>query len=125
MAGWSFVASGRSELDERVDFGATQLVAPIERTQLDDEEEGTDGTLLLFDEAASGRRRPTGRQQIVDDDHLLARPDSIDVRLERAGAVFERVFHPVGLVGQLSQLPDRREAQAEPIREGRAEQETA
>ena len=62
-------------------------------------------TTGLFDHRAAGGDRTAGGQQIVDDQHLAARPDDgIGVDLQGVGAIFEVVGMRKRLARQLSRL---------------------
>src|SRR5947209_4599187 len=114
-----------SETDERVHLGAAELLPAAQSEKLHDEKVRPDRRALLANQLAGGGGGASGGQEIVDDGHLLALLHRVDVGLEDARAVLEGVLHALGLVGELPQLADRRDADAEPIGERGAEEEAA
>src|SRR5262249_3626929 len=70
-------------------------------------------------------RGAAGREQVVDDQHLLSLVDRVAVHLEAVGAVFERVAHADRRVRKLPDLAYGNEARADPIRDRGAEDEPA
>ena len=77
----------------------------------------------LLDHVDRGLRRPAGGDQIVDQQHALARRDRIGVHLDAIRAVLELVVLADGLVRELSGLAHGDEARAELHRHGAAEDE--
>ena len=69
--------------------------------------------------------RAAGRQEVVDDQHLLARLDRVAMDLERVRAVFERVLDGDRLGRQLAELPDRDQAGVELVGHRGTEDEPA
>ena len=72
-----------------------------------------------------GHSRPACGDQVVDQEHPLARCHSIAVYLDLIGSVFERVGDAHGLVRQLALLSHRHEARAEAMGDGTAQDEAA
>jgi MFS family permease len=62
--------------------------------------------------AHGGQRRAAGRDQIVDQQHLVRIGQHIGMDLDRVDAIFERVVLPDRRAGQLAALADRHEADA-------------
>src|SRR5438067_3791482 len=114
-----------SERDERVHLRAAELLPAAQGEELDDEEIGPDDSACLAHQLARGGSGASGGEQIVDDGHLLALLHRVDVRLEDSRPVLEGVLHALGLVGELPELADGRDADAESIGERGAEKEPA
>ncbi len=86
------------------------LPGPAEVWQVDDETGRDDLRTHLRQQTASGFGRSAGRDQVVDEDHLLATDDGVLVHLHLVDAVFEAVGDADGLVRQLALLADGDEA---------------
>ena len=78
--------------EQRVDLELAELVAPLERGQLDHEREAGDLAAQTSDELDRAHHRPAGGEQVVHDEHALARGDRVGMDLERGGAVLELVL---------------------------------
>src|SRR5690349_14861116 len=120
-------ACGASVRDQRLHRPARALqpLAAVEERELHHEEEGAHLRSLLVDQLRRAPGGAAGREQIVDHRHLLSRLHRVHVRLEHALPVLQRVLDAVGLVRQLAQLADGREADLQPVRQRRAEDEAA
>ena len=70
---------------------ALELVAPVQRDELDEERQRVHFAAQPADEAARRLRGAAGREQVVDDQHPLAFLHRVVVDLERVGAVLEVV----------------------------------
>src|SRR6267378_4139463 len=107
-------------------FDGTGLLdpfAPLEERELDHEQEDADLAPLLLHQLTRAPGRAAGRKQVIDHRHLLAGLDRVDMRLQRALAVLERVLDPIRLVRQLPELADWREPDLQAIRESGPEDE--
>ena len=93
--------------------------------QIDDESGAHHVGLELAQQLDRGFRRAAGGDQIVDQQHRLARADGILMDLDDVDAVFELVFLADGLGRQLALLADRHEAAAQPVRHRAAQDEAA
>ncbi len=69
--------------------------------------------------------RPAGRQEVVDDEHLLTRLDRVAMDLEGVRSVLERVLDGDRLGRELAQLAHGHEAGVELVGHRRAEDEAA
>src|SRR5678809_1252351 len=80
--------------DEGVDAVAALLdpLAAAEVVELDDERALDDLGAHLLEQAQRGVRGAAGREQIVDDEDALALGDGVDVDLDLARAVLQRVL---------------------------------
>src|SRR3989442_1102820 len=79
----------------------------------------------LLDEPQSRRHRSPGGEEIVDDEHALARGDGVLVHGQGVPPILQLVLDLDGLGGKLPQLADGDEARAELMSEGTAEDEAA
>src|SRR5438034_3107857 len=114
---------GRSVLDDARDPPAVEPVTALQEVELDEEREADDVALQALDELDRALDRAARREEIVDDQDLLAGLDCIAVDLERVGAVLEGVLDGDRLGRQLAELPDGDEAGVELVRHRRAEDE--
>ena len=105
-----------SVLDDAGDAPAFEPVAALEEVELDEEREADDLALEPLDELDRALDRAAGREQVVDDQDLLAGLDRVAVDLERVRAVLEGVLDGDRLGRQLAQLADRDEPR---VRAGR------
>src|SRR5438105_1582112 len=78
--------------DQGQHLAAGQLLAAVEKAELDHEAQSHDGAAELLDQADRRRRGPAGGEHVVDDDHLVAGLDGVTVDLEEVSAVLELVF---------------------------------
>src|SRR4029453_6991198 len=108
-AGWS----GRSVLDDACHAPVVEPLATLEELELDEERQADALALQTLDQLDRALHRATGRQQVIDDEHLLPRLDRIAMDLERVGAVLQRVFDGDRLGRQLAELADRDQARVE------------
>src|SRR5438093_4422089 len=90
-----------SVLDDAGDSPSIEALPTLEELELDEERETDDLALEPLDELDRPLHGPARRQQVVDDQHLLARLDRVAVDLERVRAVLERVLDRDGLGRQL------------------------
>ena len=72
----------------------------------------------LAQQLGRGVHGAAGRQQVVEDDHPLARLEGVGLDLDSVGAVFQIVGVTHGLARQLALLADHHESQAELQGEG-------
>ena len=87
-----------------------QPVATLEEGQLDEEGQADDLALQPLHQVDRAADRAAGRQEVVDDQDLLAGLDRVAVDLERVGAVLEGVLDADRLGRQLAELANRHEA---------------
>ena len=73
----------------------------------------------------SRRRGAAGGEQVVDDQHALARLDGILVDLQAIGAIFQLVAHAHAFGGKLLRLAHGHESRAQGISQRRRENEAA
>ena len=102
-----------------------QPPAPAEVGQLDHHRHRDDDPAEGLDELDAGGQRAAGGQDVVDDEHPLARPQRVGVQLEGGRSVLEGVVGRDRGPGQLAGLAHRDDADAGPDRHGRGEQEAA
>ena len=67
----------------------------------------------LFDQVATGFHRAAGRQEIIDKQDRLPRPDAVDVNFQRVGTIFQLVVKCTRVERQLARLADRHEADSQ------------
>ena len=89
-----------------MDLAAVEAVAAVEESELDEEREAHDLAAEPLDEAEGRRGRAAGREDVVDDEHLLAGRDRVAVDLEQVGAVLELVLLALDLPRELARLAD-------------------
>lgn len=87
-----------------------QFVQSVESSQPHDEAESDDRAPGRLDQIHGRLRRSAGRDEIVDDQHPIARTDGRRLDLHFFGAVFEIVFLGDGLRRQLARLAYRDES---------------
>src|SRR3984893_6894301 len=97
--------------------GFLEPFAALEERELDYEQEHADLAPLLLHQLARAPGGAAGRKQVIDHRHLLAGPDRVHVRLQRALAVLERVLDPIRPVRELPELANRREPDLQAIGE--------
>src|SRR5258708_13094661 len=108
---------GWLELDQGRDVVALQPVTAAEGLELDEERERDDLALELLHELDGPGDRASGREKVVDDEDLRARLHRVLVHLERRRAVLEVVLDAHDVRGELPELADRNEADAEGVRD--------
>ena len=117
------------DLYERVDLAIAEIArhdaARIQELELEDEREGDNLGAGLLDEAAERHRRAAGRDEVVDDEHLVAGNEGVFVDLQLIGAVLERIGLGVDLARKLARLARGDEADAELVGDGRTDEEAA
>src|SRR4051794_38772001 len=102
--------SGRgSVLDDRRHAAAVESVAALEEVELDEKRQPDDIALEPLDQLDRALDRSAGRQEIIDDQDLLAGLDRIAMDLEGVRPVFEGVLDRDRLRRQLAKLPNRHE----------------
>src|SRR3954467_12628196 len=114
-----------SVLNDGRDAAAIEPVAPLEEVELDEKGEPDDVALEPLDQLDRALDGAAGREEVVDDQDLLARLDRIAVDLEGVRAVLEGVLDRDRLGRQLAELADRNEARVELVGHRRAEDEPA
>ena len=112
----------RSIVKKGVHMTALQPLPPLELIEFDHEGAGHDLATEPLDKLAACRRGASGRNQVVDEHDAVARFDSVDVRFQRSGAVFELVRDRLHVIGQLSRLSQRYESGVQLPRGKRPEQ---
>src|SRR5262245_29016104 len=93
--------------------------------QVDDESSTNHVGTELAQQFDRGFGRAAGGDQVVDEEHRLARLQSILMDFDDVDAVFELVFLTDGLGRQLALLADRYEAAAQTVSDRAAEDEAA
>jgi hypothetical protein len=73
---------GRSVLDDARDAATLEAIPALEELELDEERESDHLALQALDELDRPADRAAGREQIVNDQDLLAWPDRIAMNLE-------------------------------------------
>lgn len=91
-----------------------QLLSPFKPFQLNQEIEGHDFSSKLPDQADRRFSRPPRRQEIIDDQDPLARPDRISMNCQSIRAILKTVLHLKAIRRQLPRLADRDKPGAEP-----------
>ena len=102
-----------------------QLAAAVQRDELDQERQRVHFAAEPLDQIGGRARRAAGGEQVVDDQHPLPLLHRVVVDLERVGAVLEVVGRADAGRRQLARLAHRREAGADPVGDGGAEDEAA
>jgi hypothetical protein len=123
--------------------GRAELLAALEEIEFEDEDVLDDLSTELLDERASCRcgatwvllafgcpacsssARPTSGNDVVDDEDLLARLDSVGLHLEEVCAVLLHVLGRLAGTGQLALLADGHKGSAEAQGQRGAEEEAA
>ena len=80
--GWAFLGSRRSVLDDAGDPASVEPVAALEEFELDQERQADDLALEPLDQLDRALDGAAGREQVVDDQDLLAGLDGVAVDLE-------------------------------------------
>src|SRR5581483_5530276 len=109
-------APGRSIHYQRTNRQLLQLLAPAQKTQLDQESDFTDFASELLDQGRGRGSRATRRQQVIDQKDTAAGFEGVDVHSHRGGAVFQSVILFVSLIGQLAFLSHGNEPGLELVR---------
>src|SRR3954454_767050 len=118
-------APPRSVLDQREEVEALHLVAAVQELKLDQGGDPADLPADPLHQAGARLGGPAGREDVVDDEHSLARLDGVTMDLERRGPVLEGVGLLEGFVRELSFLADGDDARAEVIGDRGPEDEPA
>src|SRR5579859_3149724 len=113
------------KLDLTFDIVASQHLATLEVDELDEEAETDHLAAQHLDQLRDRPGGAAGRDQVVDDQHLLAGQDRVLVDVEDIVAVLQRVFDAAGREGQLARFADGDEAGAQLFGHGRTEDEPA
>src|SRR4051812_8528400 len=92
--------------------------------QVDNRRAFNDHCAEPLEQNLAGHHRAAGRDQIVDDQHAVARLARVLVNFHGGRAVFELVRLRRALVGQFALLTDRNEAEVQLIGENRPDDET-
>src|ERR671931_1415409 len=111
--------------DQRVQRVVLELLASLEKRELDHERHADHLAPELLDEAQGGRHGTAGREEIVDREHALARSDRILVDGQRVASVLELVLDLDRLAGELAELANGHEACAQLVRHRAREDEPA
>ena len=107
--------------NQRVRAVSVEALAAVQERELDDENAAGNYGVALGYEVCTRSQGAARCEQIIDENHSLARLDCVDVHLYRIRSVLERVLDPVGRVRKLSGLTDRNKPYPESVRESRAE----
>src|SRR5258708_24064839 len=102
---------------------STQLLPSFQEVELDEESHRGDERAAVAEELRGGGGGAAGGQDVVDQEHSLARDDGVIVDLQGVGAVFEDVLAALLRPGKLSRLADGNEAGAEALSDATAEDE--
>lgn len=114
-----------AEGDDRAHRFAGEPGAAVEEGQFDDEGHLQEVAAEAFDQFDRGGRGSAGGEDVVDEEHLLAGADGVDVHREGVGAVFEAVAFLEGVEGQFALLADGDDARTEAEGDGGGEEEAA
>ena len=106
--------AGRPEQRRTAQFG-----------QVDDRRRFDDGGVEALEQAGRRQHRAAGGDQVVDQQHALARGGGVGMDFDRGIAVFELVFLGDGGKGQLALLAHRNEAPVQLVGDDAAENEAA
>src|ERR1700675_3882384 len=112
-------------LNEGLDAVALQPLAPLEKSQLDQELAGDHGASQPLDQAQRRGHRAARREEVVHDQDLLALGDGVLVDGEDITAVLELVLFLDHHRGELALLAHGHEARPDLSRQHPAEDETA
>src|SRR5919106_3091099 len=82
----------RSVAEQRVDLELAELLAALERRELDHEREPRDLAPQPPYQFDGAHHRASGGEQVVDDEDPLSGLDGVGVDLERGGTVLALVF---------------------------------
>ena len=99
--------------------------AAFQESQLDEELGLDDVAAGLFDEFRRGCGGASCRQEIVDEGDTFARAKGIEMNFDGGFRVLEFVGQTGGLPGQLAFLANGDKAEAEPVCDGGAEEESS
>src|ERR1700738_3405801 len=133
MSAWPSLARARSftsplvavKLDLTPDIVPGEYLATLEAHKLHQEPVAGDLPAEHLDQLTHRPGGSAGGNEVVHDEHSLARPDRVLVGEDRVVAVFEGVGDGPGGEGQLARLADRDEAGPELLRHRAAEDEAA
>src|SRR3954447_2208923 len=100
------MGDGASVLDDAVREVIAQPLSTLEEEQLDEEGKANDFCLERLDQLDRPQNGAASGEQVVHDEHALARLERVLVDLESVGAVLEGVLDAGRLGGQFAQLPD-------------------
>ena len=107
--------------DGRMDIVAGELVASLQTLQLDQKIEPDNCAAKLTNKMDRRFCRSTGRQQIVDNQHLLSNFDRIAVHGKAGMSVLETILHLITISRKLSRFANRDKSSPETRRENPAE----
>ena len=96
-------------MQKRENVVAGKLAAAVEEGQFDHEGEAGNLAAQLLDQLAGCGRGPARGQQVIHDEHALARFHRVAVNLERVLAIFEIVGDLDRVRGKLARLANRDE----------------
>src|SRR5580704_15078996 len=112
-------------MQQAEDIELFELLTALQKVEFDREGQSCNVSSELLNQLYRGFHRSAGRQQIVDEDHILAGLNRIEMNFQRIGAVFQVVSHASHGRRQLARLAYRYKSRIETISERRAEDEAA
>src|SRR5258706_6105804 len=104
---------------------AVELLTALQEVQFNQKARPDDVGAAVLEQLAGRGGGTAGRQDVVDQEDLLAMVNGVVVDLEGVGAVFEDVFVALLRPGELARLADGNEACAEALGDATAEDEAA
>src|SRR5437763_13155020 len=83
---------------KRDDIGRLEFLPAVQKFELDQKNRHYKLTADFFDQGCGRGGGPTGREEVVDEDDLLAGDDGVDMEFHFGFAVFERILGALGFV---------------------------
>lgn len=96
-----------------MDIVAGEFIASLQALQLNQKIEPDDRATKLTNEMDRCFRRSSGRQQVVDNQHLLSDFDRVTVHREAVISVFEAILYFIAISRKFSRLANRDESSPE------------
>lgn len=93
-----------------MDIVACEFITPLQALQLNQKIEPDDRTAKLTNKMDRCFRRSSGRQQVVDNQHLLSDFDRITMHCKAVISVFEAILYFIAISRKFSRLADRDES---------------
>src|SRR5688572_79385 len=112
-------------LQERNDRRRLQLLAPVQKLQFDQELCFHQDATHFANQRGGGSRRPTGGEQIIDQNNSLSPLDGIDMEFHFGLAVLKSVFRALGFIRQPPFFAKRHKTNSELVRDRGAEKKSA
>ena len=107
--------------DGRMDIVVGQFVAPLQTLQLNQKIESDNRATKLTNEMDRRFCRPSGRQQVIDNQHMLSDFDRITMHGKTVMSVLETIFHFITISWKFSRLTNWNKSGPETRRENPAE----